>query len=157
VVDAFSGVTTPLSAVFLGGFLYGTPTMFFDVALLWMADSTLERRIPTRGTGSGAKLLSWSWMGWQGSINPWSWNTGADYMKQDNGRSATSVRTVPCTHWYAHHKDRRTVILLQTQFRQEGRFLVSNSNARSGRGTNRLGQFPIHLMSHNQVLVTCRG
>ena len=68
VVDAFSGVTTPLSAIFLGGFLYGMPTMFFDVALLWMASSKLERRILRRKAGSEANLPSWSWMGWQGSI-----------------------------------------------------------------------------------------
>jgi hypothetical protein len=105
VVDAFSGVTTPLSAIFLGGFLYGIPAMFFDVALLWMASGTLERRIPRRKTGSEADLPSWSWMGWQGSIDRWSWCPGADYMKR---HPITSVRTVPLVHWYAHHKDRRT-------------------------------------------------
>lgn len=107
VVDAFSGVTTPLSDVFLGGFLYGIPTMFFDVALLWMTDSTLKRRIPTRGTGSEANLPSWSWMGWQGSLNPWSWYAGADYMKRDLSEACTSIRTIPLVRWYAHHKNRR--------------------------------------------------
>ena len=107
VVDAFSGVTTPLSAIFLGGFLYGIPTMFFDVALLWMAYSTLERRIPRRKSGSEANLPIWSWMGWQGFIDQESWYPGADYMKKPV-RRGTSIRTIPIVHWYAHHKDRRT-------------------------------------------------
>jgi hypothetical protein len=109
VVDAFSGVTTQLSAIFLGGFLYGIPTMFFDVALLWRASSTLERRIPRRKTGSEANLPSWSWMGWQGFIDSSSWNPGDDYRKPvRTDVFATSVRIIPLVHWNAHNKDRRS-------------------------------------------------
>lgn len=39
---AFAGITSVLSTKFDGGFLYGLPEMFFDVALLWWPTSVVE-------------------------------------------------------------------------------------------------------------------
>lgn len=109
IVDAFSGITTPLSIVFQGGFFYGLPEMFFDIALLWKPWKVMKRRIPQRLSNSTSRLPSWSWMGWHGAINSWSWHSGADYIKrsQTGSHCATCQRTVPLVQWYIHDKDRR--------------------------------------------------
>jgi hypothetical protein len=39
---AFSGVLSTLSRTFTGGFVWGLPQMFFDVALLWQPFYTLK-------------------------------------------------------------------------------------------------------------------
>jgi hypothetical protein len=103
VLDAFSGITTPLSTVFQGGFLYGIPEMFFDVALLWEAQSLLKRRVPQLSVGPNSSLPSWSWMGWHGAVNLRGWNSGADYIFDAN---IASLRTVSLVQWYAHNKDK---------------------------------------------------
>jgi hypothetical protein len=80
VVDSFSGVTTLLSDVFYGGFLYGLPEIFFGVALLWIISGPATRRNPKRQNCSKSSLPSWSWMGWQGSIGLRDWFSGGDYL-----------------------------------------------------------------------------
>jgi hypothetical protein len=72
VLAAFKGVTNVLSRTFKGGFLCGLPEMFFDVALLWQPQRPLKRR---------AGLPSWSWVGWEGKIDPDSWRCGYGYVK----------------------------------------------------------------------------
>jgi hypothetical protein len=63
-VDAFSDITTLLSAVFHGGFLFGSPEIFYDFTLLWKADSEMKQHFPKRQIGPKSRILSWSWMDW---------------------------------------------------------------------------------------------
>lgn len=109
VGDAFSGVTTPLTVSFQGGFLYGLPELFFDVALLWVTLGKIERRIPTQQNNSKSNLPSWSWMGWRGRIVWRSWQRGGDYLKIfDINFSTECVRTRPLVRWYARDKEKRS-------------------------------------------------
>lgn len=41
-MDAFSGVATALAQSFIGGFLWGVPVMFLDLALVWRAFPTVS-------------------------------------------------------------------------------------------------------------------
>ena len=74
---AFSGVLSTLSRTFTGGFIWGLPQMFFDVALLWQPFTPLNRRL-SRNNDTPI-LPSWSWAGWQGEIDPTSWTSGLHY------------------------------------------------------------------------------
>ena len=81
VLSAFSGFTNALASTFKGGFLFGIPEIFFDVGLLWKGNGALERRTASHIQGD-TEFPSWSWMGWKGSINGLSWNTGLHYIKK---------------------------------------------------------------------------
>jgi hypothetical protein len=64
VLNAFSAVIQCFSRSFQGGFFFGLPEFFFDMALTWNPSHTLSRRygFPT-----------WSWLGWEGEVEPgWS-------------------------------------------------------------------------------------
>lgn len=76
---AFSGVTHVLSQIWPGGFLYGMPLMFLDIALLWRPQTTIRRRVITKPPF----LPSWSWMGWWFDGIPVDlvlWRAAADYI-----------------------------------------------------------------------------
>jgi hypothetical protein len=79
VIAGFSGVLSILSDIFVGGFIYGLPEMFFDVALLWQPTSPLERRVSSSKTAK-VHLPSWSWIGWRGDIDKDSWASGSAQM-----------------------------------------------------------------------------
>jgi len=64
--EAFQGVATALSRVFKGGFTWGLPNMYFHQSLLWFQTDTAKRRMPA---DSAESLPSWSWVGWQGSVD----------------------------------------------------------------------------------------
>jgi hypothetical protein len=66
VLSAFSGITSSLSRSFVGGFYYGLPEMFFDLALLWQPTTPNMRR-QNEGEHSEDFLPSWSWAGWKGA------------------------------------------------------------------------------------------
>lgn len=90
---AFSGITHVLSRTFPGGFLYGMPLMFLDVALLWRPQAALRRRAVVRPPF----LPSWSWMGWWFDGVPADlklWRAAADYVLQTatERRGGTSNR-----------------------------------------------------------------
>jgi hypothetical protein len=60
-MNAFTAITTALSRIFPGGFLYAMPEYVFTTSLLWSFNyslSELKRR---------EWLPSWSWIGWKGS------------------------------------------------------------------------------------------
>ncbi|PMD58619.1 HET-domain-containing protein [Hyaloscypha bicolor E] len=88
ILPAFAGITTTLSPSFPGGFLFGMPELFFDVALLWRPLGPSRRR---RSTAPGEQnptsklhsvaFPSWSWVGWQTEVDPLSWKCGYDYIK----------------------------------------------------------------------------
>ncbi|KFH48962.1 hypothetical protein ACRE_002540 [Hapsidospora chrysogenum ATCC 11550] len=78
-LPAFSGITHILSRVFPGGFLYGMPLMFLDVALLWRPQASIRRRAVMKPPF----LPSWSWMGWWFDGVPVDlglWRAAADYV-----------------------------------------------------------------------------
>ncbi|KAN0122672.1 HET domain containing protein [Hyaloscypha variabilis] len=130
VVNAFSGVTTPLSASFHGGFLYGMPEIFFDAALLWMANGPITRRTPSQYSSSKLSLPSWSWMGWQGKIDPLSWDC-CDHIKQSSAVRTypTGVRTVPLIQWYAHDKEKKVKRQLNSALSKYRDYCYSNNGA----------------------------
>ncbi|XPT00690.1 hypothetical protein M3J09_009841 [Ascochyta lentis] len=77
--DALPGITgllAVLSRCFEGGFLFGIPEMFFHRALAWgpyWPHTELQRRTPSDRPRSvqlpPGHLPSWSWIGWEGSLN----------------------------------------------------------------------------------------
>jgi hypothetical protein len=54
---AFHGILDVLGSKFDGGFAYGLPEMFFDVAMLWEPLPGAKRRVDERGRGM---FPSWS-------------------------------------------------------------------------------------------------
>lgn len=103
IADAFAGITASLGCTFEGGFLWGLPEMFFDVALLWQPEAygNMEIRIPNNPNRKN-NIPSWSWMGWRGEIARDSWNSGSNYF----GKTAVVSRiyqrdeTIPILQWY---------------------------------------------------------
>lgn len=80
-LPAFAGITHVLSRVFAGGFVYGMPLMFLDIALLWRPQATIRRRALSRPPF----LPSWSWMGWWFDGVPVDlslWRAAADYVEE---------------------------------------------------------------------------
>ena len=66
-LDAFGGILTTLSTVFIGGFICGLPRRYFDAALLWYNKSPLERRRAVRDQ-TKAMPPTWAWAAWAGAI-----------------------------------------------------------------------------------------
>lgn len=107
-LPAFSGITHILSRVFAGGFVYGMPLMFLDIALLWRPQATIRRRALTRPPF----LPSWSWMGWWFDGIPVDltlWRAAADYVEDTRAakggqgskrfHAAHSFRIKPTLAW----------------------------------------------------------
>lgn len=61
---AFAGIEEILGRSFPGGFCFGMPEFYFDIALLWWPQDPQQRRSP-RSHGS-SYLPSWSFLGWKG-------------------------------------------------------------------------------------------
>ncbi|PMD47217.1 HET-domain-containing protein [Hyaloscypha variabilis F] len=102
VYDAFVGITIPLARAFKGGFNYGLPEMFFDIALLWQPDGNMKRRAASKPGKEANRLPSWSWMGWHGEIHAWSWHQGTDYIKSSPTGSCCAPwhRTTQLVEWH---------------------------------------------------------
>lgn len=108
-IFAIAGMTSLLSRTFQGGFNCGLPELFFDIALLWAPWSEVHRRLPSersKSNGDTTYLPSWSWVGWEGDLDPWVWTSGSDYAKS-YGRCNTSRETVPILQWFANNEPRR--------------------------------------------------
>ncbi|KAI3325632.1 HET-domain-containing protein [Xylariaceae sp. AK1471] len=73
-LDAFLGITTQMMDHFPHGFLWGLPIAMFDIALLWQPAEDMVRRKSRRG--DAPQLPSWSWVGWQGLVDPRCWDKG---------------------------------------------------------------------------------
>ncbi|KAI1378259.1 HET-domain-containing protein [Hypoxylon crocopeplum] len=121
ILAAFAGITTSLSSTFHGGFLFGLPELFLDVALLWRPLGPCRRRRSQREKNRKRKpepfctetaFPSWSWVGWQAEVDPLSWKCGYDYIKNTSLMSwpgstydsilkaGTSYRLKPTVRWY---------------------------------------------------------
>lgn len=104
---ALSPVTNVLSRIYPGGFLYGMPLMFLDVALMWRPQASIRRRAVVRPPF----LPSWSWMGWwfDGvSVDLTLWRAAADYVldtaadragKSKRLQSHVMFRVKPTVKW----------------------------------------------------------
>ena len=94
-LSAISGMLAIHSKSFEGGFLFGLPEMFFDIALGWGNSATMRRRKHSSRIGSPSSVLpSWSWIGWHGSTSICLWEEGFHGMED-------SIQTHPITTWYA--------------------------------------------------------
>jgi len=106
---AFLGVTNALSESFIGGFVYGMPDLFFDIALLWRPKERIERKVaPNQGT----ILPSWSWMGWcfgVAKVDLVLWRAASSYVqssdrckrgvKRHRSQSPFSTSVQPTIEW----------------------------------------------------------
>ncbi|KAF2099228.1 HET-domain-containing protein [Rhizodiscina lignyota] len=104
-LSAFAGSLSTFAKAFKGGSLCGLPELFFDVVLLWQPAHDLKRRVPLRNEyrrgKTASSLPSWSWAGWQGGLDGWSWATGCDFIATCSGLIAVTKReTIPITTWY---------------------------------------------------------
>lgn len=61
---AFAGIEEILSHSFPGGFFFGMPKFYFDIALLWWPLFLLQRRVSE--LKALFSLPSWSFLGWKG-------------------------------------------------------------------------------------------
>ena len=94
-LSAISGMLEIYSRFFEGGFLFGLPEMFFDIALGWNNPFNLRRRKHSLRTGSASSVLpSWSWIGWHGYIHICLFEEGFYGLYEGSP-------THPITTWYA--------------------------------------------------------
>ncbi|KAL8366521.1 hypothetical protein RB595_005018 [Gaeumannomyces hyphopodioides] len=117
ILAAFAGITTSLRSAFQGGFLFGLPEIFLDVALLWRPMGPCRRRTSSGNEmaarkAPGTALPSWSWIGWQTEVDPHSWKCGYDYIKSANVvswpgskydvalKASSSWQLKPTVQWY---------------------------------------------------------
>jgi hypothetical protein len=101
VLDAFAGVTAALRQAFPGGFLYGLPEMFFDLALLWQPQiMTPTEKVETfKFRNSG--FPSWSWAGWNSKIDDRIWGKCFNHIYFKTGvESNDCVEIEPMVKWY---------------------------------------------------------
>ncbi|KAK8137591.1 heterokaryon incompatibility protein-domain-containing protein [Apiospora sp. TS-2023a] len=96
---AISGILAVLNRGFDGGFLFGLPIMFFDLALCWYPHDELRRRVTPneQSETKTARLPSWSWVGWHGPVHCCSDEIGFDVF------SIGASQTHPITTWHASH------------------------------------------------------
>ncbi|KAI9867542.1 MAG: hypothetical protein M1813_008341 [Trichoglossum hirsutum] len=89
VLNAVEGVTNELHRAFPGGFHYGLPVLFFDIALLWepyeTTKHTTRRDVELLGPAGTTRAPSWSWVGWEGSIDTDHWKLFADHLLTSEG------------------------------------------------------------------------
>jgi hypothetical protein len=92
-LNALDGILSSLTA-FAGGFVWGLPHMFFDIALLWQPQRQISRRLPNGDDENDIVPPSWSWAGWQGEIDTKSWKEGF------NAKEDISTRVSLVVQWY---------------------------------------------------------
>ena len=86
-LNAFSALSSIMARSMRGGVLFGLPEMFFDGCLLWRPDGTVQRRrqevTAVDGTATSEdidKFPSWSWVGWEGSIDVRLWDDAHNFV-----------------------------------------------------------------------------
>ncbi|KAE9367150.1 hypothetical protein N431DRAFT_472161 [Stipitochalara longipes BDJ] len=85
ILDALDGILSSLTA-FEGGFVWGLPYIFFDLALLWQPEETIIRRTSNTIAEHDVVPLSWTWAGWHGELDTKAWERGL------NEREAETIR-----------------------------------------------------------------
>ena len=99
---AFSGITHVLSRSFPGGFIYGMPLMFLDIAMLWRPHASIRRRVFPRPPF----LPSWSWMGWWFDDIPVDltlWRAAADYVDESKSEVKNGKRNTESKRYRSPH------------------------------------------------------
>lgn len=99
-LPAFTGISNHLSATFAGGFLYGLPTLFLDIALLWRPQAKINRKVvPLAAKRDMSSLPSWSWAGWNfedNAVDLTLWRRSCNYLQPLTiGRNTTSKLSLP--------------------------------------------------------------
>ncbi|KAF2455115.1 heterokaryon incompatibility protein-domain-containing protein, partial [Lineolata rhizophorae] len=96
-VAAFAGVISVLNKVFDRGFHFGLPEMFFDVALLWEAGSSIRERsqLLQRRASLRTNLPSWSWMSTKGRLDLNMWT----YFAPEFYKDSTDKELRPLLKW----------------------------------------------------------
>lgn len=64
IASAFAGTASALAKTFPGGFLYGLPIIYFDVALMWMFNEIQAIRTIDTKSDESLRAPNWSWMFW---------------------------------------------------------------------------------------------
>jgi hypothetical protein len=90
-LQAFSAVINALSRSFQGGFLHGTPELFFDFGLLWRPNTPSRRR--------SDEFPSWSWVGWEGNV-VFSCLKKSHQLLWDNESFGPSINIYPMVVWH---------------------------------------------------------
>lgn len=94
VLFAFTGITSMLSQSWEGGFLYGLPEMFFDIALLWQPFDQVQRKRAPQSPDQ-PQLPSWSWIGWTEGIScrAFMFNgvTKGSFARRDEGHAVDTI------------------------------------------------------------------
>lgn len=133
-LPAMSGLLSVASRTFTGGFLYGLPEMLFDYALGWRYNilemGELRRRKHSQKQNASqlhpSRLPSWSWIGWQGSVNVWADETVR--IMPDWNRIQ---ETFPITEWYTADTPNATVserrLIRSTWFTNRERYKDPNT------------------------------
>ncbi|KIX03623.1 uncharacterized protein Z518_07176 [Rhinocladiella mackenziei CBS 650.93] len=100
-ISAFSGVLASLHGSFLGGFLFGLPELYFDVALLWQPCTPLQDRMAlAESTGLPVEHLpTWSWCRWQGKINFEPWAAAGECLFLSHYEQ-NICKTIPMVSWF---------------------------------------------------------
>lgn len=66
-LNAFSGIASDLREKWGWGFAAGLPTLFLDIALMWVSTTQTLRRIETDDVQQ--YLPTWSWAGWKDGVH----------------------------------------------------------------------------------------
>ncbi|KAI1073917.1 hypothetical protein F5B20DRAFT_477536 [Whalleya microplaca] len=82
-LHAIGGCFFAMSRSFVEGFIPGLPEAFFYAALLWNPYTMVTRRVRKSTVNDGC-LPSWSWAGWEGSLDLRLWTIG--FMEQSPHR-----------------------------------------------------------------------
>jgi hypothetical protein len=100
-VSAFTGLLNVFSQTFTGGFLFGMPEAFFDIALLWEPTPDMKIRTPRRLPNelfADLQVPTWSWAAWTGNFIAQAWSY---YESTDNNADPRSLRYVsPTVEWF---------------------------------------------------------
>jgi hypothetical protein len=124
--DAFTGITRTLEPSFPGGFHYGLPELFFDIALLWQTNPGAIDRvdISIRQGKPTADLPTWSWVRWMGQIDLTAWNSANDHLLLSYYRQNRCV-TTQIVEWFKIHQQTGKLKPISNNYR-EHRNCISN-------------------------------
>lgn len=100
VLNAFAGVTSVLRPGFPGGFFYGLPEMFFDLALLWQPRSFPKGKGSQKSNERNLNFPSWSWTGWKGEIDDRFWRKCFNHIFLLSGMTEDYIEIAPLVKWY---------------------------------------------------------
>jgi len=97
-LNAIAGIVQLIEPAFPGGFHFGLPEMYFDIALLWQpSDVALEDRMQlARASGKPVvDLPTWSWARWKGRLDLCFWEVKLLFRSVHEGESTNK----DCTGW----------------------------------------------------------